>query len=41
MKNLFTKVKKSGKLMSMDIVEYNPDKGKDIDVVVDIVKTLF
>jgi arginase len=40
-KNIFEKVKKSGKLISMDLVEFNPDKGGDIDIVLDIVKTLF
>ena len=41
LKNIFTKVKNSGKLMSMDIVEYNPDIGDKVDIIIDIVKSLF
>ena len=34
-------IKDSNKLMSMDLVEYNPLLGNDEDVVEDILKTLF
>ena len=41
LKNIFKKVKNTGKLMSMDIVEYNPEIDDNIDVIIDILKTLF
>ena len=34
-------IKDSNKLISMDLVEYNPLLGNDEDVVEDILKTLF
>lgn len=44
MKNLFQKIKMTNKLISLDIVEYNFDKGNDHSIIVeilDIVKQLF
>lgn len=41
LKNIFRKVKNTGKLMSIDIVEYNPELGEDVDIIIDILKTLF
>ena len=44
MKNLFQKIKMTDKLVSLDIVEYNFDKGNDHSIIVeilDIVKQLF
>jgi arginase family enzyme len=34
-------VKESNKLMSMDIVEYNPTKGENNGPIVDVLKTIF
>ena len=41
MKNLFTKVKKSDKLCSMDIVEYNSGNNNDHIEIIEIVKSIF
>ena len=40
-KNLFNKIKKSKKLSSLDIVEYNPEKNTNVNIITDIVKELF
>lgn len=41
MQKLFNKVKESNKLISLDIVEYNSDKGENHTIIMDIVKELF
>lgn len=41
MKNLFTKVKKSDKLCSMDIVEYNSGNNNDHTEIIEIIKSIF
>ena len=41
MKHVFKKIKNSKKLQSLDIVEYNPDKGDEKDVVEELIKELF
>tara|TARA_R110002072_G_scaffold300597_1_gene478439 strand:+ start:27 stop:824 length:798 start_codon:yes stop_codon:yes gene_type:complete len=40
-KNLFKKIKKSKKLSSLDIVEYNPEKNNNVNIITEIVKELF
>ncbi len=41
MKHVFKKIKNSKKLQSLDIVEYNPDKGDEKDIVEELIKELF
>lgn len=41
LKNLFKNLRETKKLVSMDFVEYNPEKGDDSEVVVELLKTLF
>lgn len=41
MKKLFKKIKDTNKLISLDIVEYNSEKGKLHNTVIDIIKELF
>lgn len=40
-KSLFNKIKKSKKLCSLDIVEYNPEKNNNVNIITDIVKEIF
>lgn len=40
-KNLFKKIKKTNKLISMDIVEYNPYANNNVSIITDIVKNIF
>ncbi len=39
-KNMLSLIKKSKKLMSMDLVEYNPEKGNDLKLVDTIIETV-
>jgi arginase family enzyme len=41
LKNLFKNLRETKKLVSMDFVEYNPEKGDDSEVVIELLKTLF
>ena len=41
MKYVFKKIKNSKKLQSLDVVEYNPDKGDEKDVIEELIKELF
>ena len=40
MKYVFKKIKNSKKLQSLDIVEYNPDKGDEKDLIEELIKEL-
>tara|TARA_Y100000389_G_scaffold119941_1_gene117103 strand:+ start:3345 stop:4136 length:792 start_codon:yes stop_codon:yes gene_type:complete len=40
-KHVFKKIKNSKKLQSLDIVEFNPDKGDEKDIIEELVKELF
>ena len=40
LKTVFTDIKNTGKLYAMDIVEYNPNKGENTSVLIDLIKTI-
>jgi len=40
LKIVFTHIKNTGKLYGMDIVEYNPNKGENNTVIIDLIKTI-